>query len=98
MVRGLRESGVTVILTTHYIEEAEDMADRVGVISKGELILVEEKTTLMKKLGKRQLTLHLQQHMDAIPAEFAGWPLELNGDGTELIYTFDAQQSERISE
>jgi ABC-2 type transport system ATP-binding protein len=74
------------------------MADRVGVISKGELIVVEEKTTLMKKLGKRQLTLHLQEHMAEIPSAFSGWPLELNGDGTELIYTFDAQKSENISQ
>jgi ABC-2 type transport system ATP-binding protein len=98
LVLALRKSGVTIILTTHYIEEAEEMADRVGVISKGELILVEEKTTLMEKLGKRQLTLHLQQHMSTIPEAFAGWPLELNGDGTELVLTFDARQSERISE
>jgi ABC-2 type transport system ATP-binding protein len=98
LVLGLRKNGVTIILTTHYIEEAEEMADRVGVISKGELIVVEEKTTLMKKLGKRQLTLHLQEHMAEIPSAFSGWPLELNGDGTELIYTFDAQKSENISQ
>jgi ABC-2 type transport system ATP-binding protein len=98
LVRGLRKNGVTIILTTHYIEEAEEMADRVGVINKGELILVEEKTTLMKKLGKRQLTLHLQERMAAVPAPLADWPLELNGDGTELVYTFDAQQSECISD
>jgi ABC-2 type transport system ATP-binding protein len=98
LVLGLRKNGVTIILTTHYIEEAEEMADRVGVINKGELIVVEEKTTLMKKLGKRQLTLHLQEHMGEIPAAFAGWPLELNGDGTELVYTFDAQKSENISQ
>ncbi|MBX5461315.1 MAG: ABC transporter ATP-binding protein [Steroidobacteraceae bacterium] len=97
LVRGLRERGVTIILTTHYIEEAEEMADRVGVINKGELIVVEDKTTLMKKLGKRQLTLHLQERMTAIPPALASWPLELNGDGTELVYTFDAHQAESIS-
>jgi ABC-2 type transport system ATP-binding protein len=98
LVRGLRASGVTIILTTHYIEEAEEMADRVGVISKGELILVEEKHELMKKLGKRQLTLHLQEHMSALPPALAGWPLELNGDGSELVYTFEARESARISD
>jgi ABC-2 type transport system ATP-binding protein len=98
LVRGLRKNGVTIILTTHYIEEAEEMADRVGVISKGELIVVEEKTTLMKKLGKRQLTLHLTEPMSAVPAPLADWPLELKGGGTELVYTFDAQQSECISD
>ena len=77
MVRGLRDSGVTIILTTHYIEEAEEMADRIGVINKGELIVVEEKTALMRKLGKKQLTLHLQSPLAAIPAELAGLPLEL---------------------
>jgi ABC-2 type transport system ATP-binding protein len=97
LVLGLRKNGVTVILTTHYIEEAEEMADRVGVISKGELVVVEEKTTLMKKLGKRQLTLHLQERMSAIPAEFEGWPLELKADGADLVYTFDAQKSANIS-
>ena len=91
MVRGLRESGVTIILTTHYIEEAEDMADRIGVISKGELVLVEEKTTLMEKLGKRQLTLYLQGSLARIPDELADHPLELSEDGTELVYTFNAQ-------
>jgi ABC-2 type transport system ATP-binding protein len=98
LVLGLRKKGVTIILTTHYIEEAEEMADRVGVISKGELIVVEEKTTLMKKLGKRQLTLHLQERMAEIPAALADWPLELKCDGTELVFTFDAQQSERIGQ
>src|SRR6476620_9852199 len=97
LVRKLRDDGVTIILTTHYIEEAEEMADRVGVISKGELIIVEEKTTLMKKLGKRQLTLHLQERMAAIPPALAAWPLELKCDGLELVYTFDAQQSDHIS-
>ncbi len=91
IVRGLRESGVTIILTTHYIEEAEEMADRIGVISKGEIIVVEDKAVLMKKLGKKQLTLHLQSPLPGIPEELAGQPLELAGDGNELVYTFDAQ-------
>ena len=91
MVRGLRRSGVTVILTTHYIEEAEEMADRIGVMSKGEIVLVEDKDTLMHKLGKRQLTLHLQSPLERIPDELAGYPLELSDDGSELLYTFDAQ-------
>lgn len=91
MVRGLRESGVTIILTTHYIEEAEEMADRIGVINKGRLILVEEKALLMEKLGKRQLRLHLQQPLAAIPAGLGTYPLELTADGNELIYTFDTQ-------
>lgn len=90
MVRGLRESGVTIILTTHYIEEAEEMADRVGVINKGKLILVEDKDTLMHKLGKKQLTLHLQAPLARIPDELANHPLELSADRTELTYTFDA--------
>jgi ABC-2 type transport system ATP-binding protein len=92
LVRGLRDSGVTIILTTHYIDEAEEMADRIGVISKGELILVEEKTELMKKLGKKQFTLHLQEPMMAIPAELAEWRLELKNGGTELEYTFDTHE------
>ncbi len=90
LVRGLRERGVTIILTTHYIEEAEEMADRVGVISKGQLIVVEEKTTLMKKLGKKQLTLHLFAPLPQIPAELADWRLALRNGGCELEYTFDA--------
>jgi len=94
MVRGLRERGVTIILTTHYIEEAEEMADRIGVISKGELIVVEDKAALMRKLGKKQLTLHLQNPLTAIPAELAGLPLEIVKDGTELVYTFDTQAAE----
>ena len=98
LVRGLRERGVTIILTTHYIEEAEEMADRVGVIHKGELILVEEKATLMKKLGKRQLTLHLQEPLTSVPAQLASWPLLLKSDGTELEYTFDASECMSISE
>ncbi|MFL6844632.1 MAG: ABC transporter ATP-binding protein [Allosphingosinicella sp.] len=91
LVRRLRESGVTIILTTHYIEEAEEMADRVGVISKGELILVEEKTELMKKLGKKELTLHLAEPLAAIPPELAEWELELRADGTDLLYVFDGK-------
>jgi ABC-2 type transport system ATP-binding protein len=91
MVRSLRATGVTIILTTHYIEEAEEMADRIGVISKGEIILVEDKATLMNKLGKKQLTLHLQRRLDSIPDELAGNHLELSNDGNELVYTFDAQ-------
>ncbi|KYG68703.1 multidrug ABC transporter ATP-binding protein [Bdellovibrio bacteriovorus] len=91
MVRKLRESGVTIILTTHYIEEAEEMADRIGVINKGELILVENKHTLMKKLGKKQLTLQLQSPLAEIPSEFKGTHLELSEDKSQLIYTFDTQ-------
>ncbi|CAN7266567.1 ABC transporter ATP-binding protein [Caulobacter sp. LjRoot300] len=94
MVRKLRESGVTIILTTHYIEEAEDMADRIGVISKGEIILVEDKDVLMRKLGKKQLTLQLQSPLEAIPARLSDYPLELAADGHELVYTFDAQAEE----
>jgi ABC-2 type transport system ATP-binding protein len=88
LVRGLRDRGVTVILTTHYIEEAEEMADRIGVINHGELILVERKHDLMKKFGKRQLILHLCEPLDAVPAGLERWSLELKG-GTELIYTVD---------
>jgi ABC-2 type transport system ATP-binding protein len=91
MVRGLRESGVTVILTTHYIEEAEEMADRIGVINHGELIVVEEKTALMRKLGKRQLTLQLQAPLRQVPPELSDAPLELSEDGEALTFTFDAQ-------
>ena len=91
MVRRLRDSGVTIILTTHYIEEAEEMADRVGVISKGELILVEDKHVLMRKLGKKQLTLHLQTPLEAIPASLSDLPLELGEHGQVLVYTFDTQ-------
>jgi ABC-2 type transport system ATP-binding protein len=92
LVRRLRESGVTIILTTHYIDEAEEMADRIGVINKGELILVEEKTKLMKKLGKKQLTLNLLQPLAAIPPELNDWSLALKAAGTELEYTFDANE------
>jgi len=94
MVRKLRASGVTIILTTHYIEEAEEMADRIGVISKGELIVVEEKVALMRKLGKKQLTLQLQAPLAAIPAALSGLPLELAKEGNELVYSFDTQASE----
>ena len=91
VVRSLRASGVTIILTTHYIEEAEDMADRIGVIHKGELILVEDKVELMRKLGKKQLTLHLQKPLAAVPAALAAHDLALAADGSELIYTYDTQ-------
>jgi ABC-2 type transport system ATP-binding protein len=90
LVRRLRDDGVTIILTTHYIDEAEEMADRIGVINKGELILVEEKATLMKKLGKKQLTLVLQEPMLAVPAELTEWNVALKDNGHELEYTFDA--------
>jgi len=91
LVRGLRETGVTIILTTHYIDEAEEMADRIGVINKGELVVVEEKAKLMKKLGKKQLTLHLQEPLKAVPSGLNGYDLALANEGSELVYTFDAQ-------
>jgi ABC-2 type transport system ATP-binding protein len=91
MVRGLRESGVTIILTTHYIEEAQEMADRIGVISKGEIILTEDKDVLMKKLGSKKLTLQLRQPLQSIPAALADARLELTNEGNELVYTFDTQ-------
>lgn len=94
MVRQLRKNGVTIILTTHYIEEAEEMADRVGVINKGEIILVEETKALMKKLGKKQLTLQLQNPIASIPQELKSYHLELSEDQSQLIYTFDTQASE----
>jgi ABC-2 type transport system ATP-binding protein len=94
LVRRLRDNGVTIILTTHYIDEAEEMADRIGVINKGELILVEEKTTLIKKLGKKQLTLVLQEPMKTVPPELSEWHLTLKDGGHELEYTFDTN-SER---
>ena len=94
MVRDLRANGVTILLTTHYIEEAEEMADRIGVISKGELILVEDKAVLMRKLGKKQLTLQLQTPLAQIPAALTGLPLELSADGSALVYTFDTQGDE----
>jgi len=91
LVRALRDSGVTIILTTHYIEEAEEMADRIGVINGGELILVEEKAALMRKLGRKQLTLHLQQRLDAIPDALASNHLTLASNGMDLVYTYDTQ-------
>jgi ABC-2 type transport system ATP-binding protein len=91
LVRSLRATGVTIILTTHYIEEAEEMADRVGVMSNGELILVEEKAELMRKLGKKRLTLHLQTPLDGIPDRLAAHRLELSPDRNELVYTYDTQ-------
>jgi ABC-2 type transport system ATP-binding protein len=91
LVRALRDSGVTIILTTHYIEEAEEMADRIGVIRKGEIILVEDKAVLMEKLGKKALTITLQTPLSALPPELAAYPLVLQADGAELVYTFDAQ-------
>jgi ABC-2 type transport system ATP-binding protein len=94
LVRALRDAGTTIILTTHYIEEAEDMADRIGVIRKGELILVEDKHVLMRKLGKKQLTLTLQQPMDRVPEALARWPLELSQQGHKLTYSFDTQQED----
>ena len=92
MVRGLRANGVTIILTTHYIEEAEEMADRIGVISKGELILVENKVDLMTKLGKKQLTLQLSAPLDHLPAALGDYPLELTKGGDELVYTYDIRE------
>ncbi|WP_200818388.1 ABC transporter ATP-binding protein [Halopseudomonas aestusnigri] len=91
MVRRLQERGVTIILTTHYIEEAEEMADRIGVIRQGELILTEDKDTLMQQLGTRQLTLQLQQPLEAVPEALAGYPLTLGEQGHALVYTFDAK-------
>jgi ABC-2 type transport system ATP-binding protein len=91
IVRSLRAAGVTIILTTHYIEEAEEMADRIAVINKGEIILVEEKNELMRKLGKKQLTLQLHKRLEAIPDGLAAHRLTLSGDGSELIYTYDTQ-------
>ena len=90
LVRGLRERGVTIILTTHYIEEAEQMADRIGVINHGQIVLVEATQTLMQKLGKKQLTLKLQSPLASIPPELEDWALELSADGSKLIYNFDA--------
>jgi ABC-2 type transport system ATP-binding protein len=91
VIRELRDTGVTIILTTHYIEEAEEMADRVGVINKGEIVLVENKAELMRKLGRKQLTLHLTEPLDAVPEALAAHNLELSGDGSELVYTYDTQ-------
>jgi ABC-2 type transport system ATP-binding protein len=94
LVRGLRDRGVTIILTTHYIEEAEEMADRIGVINRGELIVVEDKVRLMHKLGKRQLTLQLQAPLAQLPAGLADYPLELSQDGHALTFHFDAHSRE----
>jgi len=94
MVRALREAGTTIILTTHYIEEAEDMADRIGVIRQGELIVVEEKATLMRQLGRKQLALTLQQPLHSVPAALARWALALAADGLTLTYSFDAQRED----
>src|SRR5919199_3705634 len=91
VVRQLRENGTTIILTTHYIEEAEEMADRVGVINHGEIILVEEKDDLMRKLGSKQLTLQLADPLDEVPAALAGYGLEISSDGGDLVYTYDSQ-------
>jgi ABC-2 type transport system ATP-binding protein len=94
LVRTLRETGVTIILTTHYIDEAEQMADRIGVISKGEIILVEDKVELMRKLGRKQLTLQLVQRLEALPPALSAYALELSGGGNDLTYTYDAQQEQ----
>jgi ABC-2 type transport system ATP-binding protein len=94
LVRALRDAGTTIILTTHYIEEAEDMADRIGVIRQGELIVVEDKDVLMRKLGKKQLTLTLQHPMERVPESLARWPLALSADGHALTYSFDTQQED----
>jgi ABC-2 type transport system ATP-binding protein len=95
LMRALKESGVTIILTTHYIDEAEEMADRIGVINRGEIILVEEKTRLLRKLGKKQLTLQLDAPLASVPAPLAGYALELSDDGASLTYTYDDTRSER---
>ena len=92
LVRALQAGGVTIILTTHYIDEAEEMADRIGVITRGELILVEEKAELMRKLGKKQLTLHLQHPIDRVPEGFERYTLELSADCENLVYTYDARR------
>jgi ABC-2 type transport system ATP-binding protein len=94
MVRSLRDTGVTIILTTHYIEEAEQMADRIGVINKGEIILVEDKTALMEKLGKKQLILHLQRPLESVPESLSGYELELSEDGLQLVSTFHAEREQ----
>ena len=94
MIRGLREKGVTIILTTHYIEEAEEMADRIGIISKGEIILVEEKMALMDKLGKREITIMLRQPLSVLPDSLSKYTVELISEGQELLYTFDAQDDQ----
>jgi ABC-2 type transport system ATP-binding protein len=95
LVRSLKAAGVTIILTTHYIDEAEEMADRIGVISKGEIIVVDEKAELMRKLGRKQLTLQLQEPLEHIPAQLSAYNLQLSGKGAELIYTYDEQSDRR---
>ena len=95
LMRTLKESGVTIILTTHYIDEAEEMADRIGVINRGEIILVEEKAQLLRKLGKKQLTLDLEAPLETLPPSLAGYGLELSANGSALTYTYDDTQSER---
>ena len=97
LVRALRDQGVTIILTTHYIEEAEEMADRIGVINKGALILVEEKTRLMKQLGKKQVSFQLQAPLPQVPAELSAWSLELKADGHQLILTCDTSDTSEIN-
>jgi len=94
LVRELRESGVTIILTTHYIEEAEEMADRIGIINKGQLMLVEEKKALISKLGRRELRLHLAQPLAAVPESLAAWGLALSADGLTLVFTFIGEQEQ----
>ena len=96
LVRSLRDSGVTVILTTHYIDEAEDMADRIGVINNGEILLIEDKKELMRKLGKKLLTLQLERPLDCIPSELAAYRLNLSSDGSQLIYTYETE-GERVT-
>ena len=96
MVRGLQATGVTIILTTHYIEEAEEMAERIGIINKGRIVLVEEKARLMQQLGKKKLTLHLQQPLAAVPPALARFSLELSADGLDLVHVFDAQQDRSL--
>jgi ABC-2 type transport system ATP-binding protein len=91
MIRRLRAAGTTIILTTHYIAEAEEMADRIGIIQHGELVLVEDKAELMRKLGKKQLTLTLQDRLDSLPEALQPYALELAADGESLVYTYDAQ-------
>lgn len=91
VVRGLQQSGVTIILTTHYIEEAEEMADRIGVINKGEIVLIEDKTTLMQKLGKKRLTLHLQGKIASLPESLRHYELELCDNGATLVYDYDTK-------
>jgi ABC-2 type transport system ATP-binding protein len=98
-IRELRDSGVTIILTTHYIEEAEEMADRIGIINKGELVLVEDKATLIRKLGRKELRLHLREKLAAVPAALAGWKLGLSDDGMTLVFVFsDEAERARIAQ